>query len=272
METNFAAHCFAVLGNPGRLDVFRLLMRFAPRSVRPTEIAQALNLKPNTLSHYLNEMLTAGLIVVTRRGRSLYYAPNMARLNDLIDFVAHDLARGRSDLLPSAPPPHVAGRPAVLFLCTGNSARSLMAESLLRSLGGDRFAVFSAGTHPQKAPNPLALEVLRRNGHDITPLWSKSVAEYQSPDAPRFDFVFSLCDAAVIEDCGAFPESPITAHWGIDDPAAVTGTEAERMLAFSRAYSQLRRRIEAFLALPLQTLGRPALQREMDAVYIQPFI
>ena len=270
METSDAALAFSTLGHPGRLSVFRLLMRFAPRGVRPTEIAAALDLKANTLSHHLADLSAAGLVRAERQGRNLFYAVEMDRAEALVGYLVLDLGRGRPQLAaplqaPETPPDRVFN---VLFLCTGNSARSLLAEALLRDLGQGRFRAFSAGTHPRAQPHPLTLDLLKRNDHDITGLHAKSVAEFRQPDAPALDFVFTVCDSAAAEDCPPWPGQPISAHWGLPDPARAGGSEAERALAFARTYAALHRRITAFVALPLATLDRMALQDGVDDLSI----
>ena len=153
-----------------------------------------------------------------------------------------------------------------LFICTGNSARSIFAEAILRKEAGDRFNVYSAGTRPQSSLNPFALDVLRQNGHDISPLRSKTVAEFQGPDAPNFDFVFTVCNQAANEDCPAWTGQPVSAHWGMPDPVKAVGTEAERNLAFHQAYGALQNRIRAFAALPIASLDRISLQKAVDAI------
>ena len=202
-----AALAFACLGHPGRLAVFRLLMRFAPQGVRPTEMAEALGFKPNTLSHHLNDLANAGLIGVERRSRSLLYSVDLGAAEDLIAYLALDVGRARPDLLAPfllASKDRSAMRDTefdVLFICSGNSARSIFAEALLRDLGGGRFRAFSAGTRPSEQINPLALEVLRGNGHDVEDLRSKHLSEFQQPGAPVMDFVFTVCDTAAAEEC-----------------------------------------------------------------------
>lgn len=154
----------------------------------------------------------------------------------------------------------------VLFICTGNSARSVFAESILRTEGSDRFEAFSAGTRPTSELNPYALEVLKQNGHDTSVLRAKSVAEFQKPDAPAFDFVFTVCDRAANEECPPWDGQPVSAHWGMPDPVKVEGTEAERSLAFQQAYGALRNRIVAFTALPFTSLDHISLQRAVDDI------
>ncbi|MEN3161299.1 arsenate reductase ArsC [Tistrella mobilis] len=154
----------------------------------------------------------------------------------------------------------------VLFICSANSARSIMAEVLLRDLGGGRFTAFSAGTGGDGRLNPAALEVLARNGHDISGLRSKPVADFQAAGAPVMDFVFTVCDTAAAEDCPSWPGRPITGHWGLPDPAKAQGTESEKALAFARTYGALRRRIAIFTALPFAALDRLALQGRVDRI------
>lgn len=154
----------------------------------------------------------------------------------------------------------------VLFLCTGNSSRSIMAEAILNSEGGGRFRAFSAGSRPTGAVNPHARDLLVRMGHDVTGLRSKSWDEFAGPGAPEFDFVFTVCDNAAGEACPVWTGSPVTAHWGIPDPAAATGSPAEIALAFDDAYRMLAKRIGLFVALPLESLDKVALRHHLHAI------
>ncbi len=138
----------------------------------------------------------------------------------------------------------------VLFLCTGNSARSILAEALLNVLGGGRFRAYSAGSHPAGRVQPLAIELARELGYDVAQLRSKSWDEFAAPDAPRMDFLLTVCDSAAGEACPLWPGHPATAHWGVPDPAAVRGDEAMRRIAFRQTLLALRRRIELLIALP----------------------
>lgn len=272
MEPIFAAEAFAALGHCGRLAVFRLLMRFAPGGVRPTEIAAALGLKQNTLSHHLAALTSSGLVQVDRRGRSLFYSVDLGTTEALIGYLAVTVGRARPDLLTTflaaTKEMPVMGDTVcnVLFICSGNSARSIFAEALLRDLGGGKFNAFSAGVRPGGALDPFALEVLGRNGHDTSALRSKPLSEFQHADAPVMDFVFTVCDTAAAEECPPWPGQPITGHWGLPDPVKATGTQAERALAFARTYGALRRRIAAFAALPFDSLSRLSLQSRIDAI------
>lgn len=154
----------------------------------------------------------------------------------------------------------------VLFLCTGNSARSIMAEVLLDAMGQGRFSAFSAGSHPKGEVHPLALNLIEKNCLPTEGLRSKDWAEFSMPGAPRMDFVFTVCDHAAAEVCPVWPGQPMTAHWGIPDPAAESGDDDARRRAFFTAYSQLAQRISIFLSLPLTRLDRLALQTKLDEI------
>lgn len=151
----------------------------------------------------------------------------------------------------------------VLFLCTGNSARSIIAEAILTREGRGQFRAFSAGSHPKGAVNPYTIRLLQRLNHDTSILRSKSWEEFAQPGAPALDFVFTVCDDAAGESCPVWPGQPMTAHWGIPDPAAAQGTDAEIAVAFSDAYRMLNQRIGIFVALPLRALDTLTLQSRL---------
>lgn len=154
----------------------------------------------------------------------------------------------------------------VLFLCTGNSARSIMAEAILNFKGRPTFRAYSAGSHPAGAVRPEALREIERAHLFASGLHSKSWDEFAQPDAPQMDFVFTVCDNAAKEVCPLWPGQPMTAHWGIPDPAGVTGPPEEIERAFREAFMMLDRRISLFLALPLSSLGNLAIQKEIDRI------
>ena len=154
----------------------------------------------------------------------------------------------------------------VLFLCTGNSARSILAEGLLNSVGRGRFRAFSAGSHPTGKVNPFAIEVLEGQRLPISDLRSKSWDEFAEPGAPQMDFVFTVCDNAAGEVCPVWPGQPISAHWGIEDPAAVAGSAEDKRKAFAGALKLLHRRISLFTSLPLANLDRLALKHELHEI------
>ncbi|WP_375688598.1 helix-turn-helix domain-containing protein [Pseudooceanicola sp. LIPI14-2-Ac024] len=261
----------AALAHPQRLALFRLLVRRFPDAVPAGELAGAIDVRQNTLSSYLSSLRHAGLITQDREGRSLLYRVDMDEAGGLMSYLVDDCCRGRPDLCSPLPAQARKGDTAMsdrkynaLFICTGNSARSIFGETLLRDVAGDRFTAYSAGTRPQSELNPFAVEMLRSKGHDIAPLRSKNVSEFQGPDAPVMDFVFTVCDRAANEDCPAWPGQPISAHWGLPDPVKAEGTEAEKRLAFQQAYAALKNRIAAFTALPIETLDRTSLQARLD--------
>lgn len=154
----------------------------------------------------------------------------------------------------------------VLFLCTGNSARSILAERIIERWGSGRFRGFSAGSYPKGEVHPLALDLLRRNNYVTDGLRSKDWAEFAQPDAPVMDFVFTVCDKAKGEVCPIWPGQPMTAHWGTEDPAAVEGDELTRLTAFRAAFREIENRIKIFVALPFASLDRLKLQRELDRI------
>ena len=154
----------------------------------------------------------------------------------------------------------------VLFLCTGNSARSIMAEAILGREGRGKFRAFSAGSHPKGSVHPYALDLLRKLSFDVSGFRSKSWSEFARPEAPNLDFVFTVCDDAAKEVCPVWPGQPMSAHWGVPDPAKATGNEAERRLAFADAYRMMNNRIGIFTSLPIASLDRPSLQRKLTDI------
>jgi arsenate reductase (thioredoxin) len=154
----------------------------------------------------------------------------------------------------------------VLFLCTGNSARSIIAECLINRLGAGHFHGFSAGSQPQGTVHPLAIEILKRNNYLVDGLRSKNWAELSTSTAPKMDFVFTVCDRAAAETCPIWPGQPMTAHWGIEDPAAVRGSEVEQMMAFRQTFRALENRIALFVSLPLHSLDRLKLQQHLNDI------
>jgi arsenate reductase len=154
----------------------------------------------------------------------------------------------------------------VLFLCTGNSARSIMAEGILRNDGAGRFNSFSAGSQPKGTVNPYALTTLAAYGYPADDFWSKGWDEYALPDAPQMDFVFTVCDDAAGEVCPIWPGQPMTAHWGIEDPAATLGSDIEKQRAFNEAFRYLRNRISAFTSLPIQSIDKLILSTRLREI------
>jgi len=154
----------------------------------------------------------------------------------------------------------------VLFLCTGNSARSVMGEALLNRFGSGHFRAYSAGSHPKGTVHPLTLKVLAAEGLPVDNIRSKSWDEFSGPDAPKMDFVFTVCDDAAKETCPIWPGHPMTAHWGIEDPAALAGTPVSQEAAFIQAFKYMRARVQAFTALPLKSIDRMALNSKLREI------
>ena len=154
----------------------------------------------------------------------------------------------------------------VLFLCTGNSARSILAEAILNRLGAGKFRGYSAGSHPAGEVNPLALHLLRKASYEVSKLRSKSWDEFAAPGAPKLDFVFTVCDDAANEICPIWPGQPMSAHWGLPDPVNAQGTEAERNLAFADTMRMLTQRIDIFVNLPFDRLSKLSLQEQLDEI------
>lgn len=263
----------SALAHPQRLAIFRLLMRRYPDRVPAGELAETLELKASTLSTYLSALMRAGLVAQNRVGTSLRYSIDMEVVQQSFGYLLLDCCRGRPDLCPPLPGSLQTGVPTmsdrkykVLFICTGNSARSIFAESILRKEAGDKFEAYSAGTKPQSELNPFALRVLEDKGHDISVLRSKNVTDYQGDYIPHFDFVFTVCDQAANEECPAWQGQPVSAHWGMPDPVKAEGSDAQKSLAFQQAYGALRNRILAFTALPIESLDRISLQKAVDEI------
>jgi protein-tyrosine-phosphatase/DNA-binding transcriptional ArsR family regulator len=263
-----ALSAFAALSQETRLRVLRLLVRAGEAGMAAGAIGEAVGASSSGLSFHLSHLERAGLIEGRRESRSIVYRVRVEALSDLVRFLLEECCEGRPEIcapvLRSLPMPNRVYN--VLFLCSGNSARSIMAESLLRKEGGGRFRAFSAGSRPKGAVDPLALKVLDAFDMPTDGLRSKSWAEFAEPGAPELDFVFTVCDAAAGEPCPVWPGQPMTAHWGIEDPAAVEGALFERERAFGQAFRYLKNRISAFISLPLASLDRLALSKKLDEI------
>ncbi len=268
MEIEIASR-LALLGHPHRLALLRLLVRRYPDRVPAGELAKALDLPNSTLSSHIASLSGAGLIDQARRGTSLQYSARIDSLREIVDFLWLDCCRGRTDLCD----PVVTQtdwptdrRLRVLFVCTGNSARSVLAEALLRDLAGDRFEVVSGGTAPKPAANPLALSTLARHGHSASGAPPKDLSAFRSPDAAPIDIVITVCDRAANEDCPAWQGAPVTGHWGLADPAAVTGSDAEKAAAFDASYAVLLRCLVDFLDRTRGATDKQTFQQAIDDV------
>lgn len=296
-----AVRALAALAHDARLAVFKLLVQAGPAGLAAGVLAEQLAIAPSALSFHLKELTHAGLLVQCPEGRKIIYQAHFAAMDQLIAHLtdnccqgapcavsasAHGCGTGTAPSLSASVPPPLPPplrqptlQPAepggamatrkiynVLFLCTGNSARSVLAESLLNALGNGRFKAFSAGSHPAGAVNPLALDFLQTNSLPAEGLRSKSWDEFAAPGAPEMDFVITVCDQAAGEVCPFWPGQPMSAHWGVADPAAVAGSEATRRVAIKDAASVTRRRVELLLSLPLASLDKMALKSRLAAI------
>jgi len=269
------------LAHPTRLAAFRQLVRVGPSGLAAGEAARLLNVPHNTLSGHLAELAQAGLVESRRDGRSVVYSADLDGLARLVSFLVEDCCGGRPEACGKSHPllariGELARRERnstelnriynVLVLCTGNSARSIMAEAILNKLGQGRFRAFSAGSQPKGEIHPQARALLSQLGCDVSWLRSKSWDEFAKPGSPSMDFVFTVCDDAAGEACPIWPGAPMTAHWGIPDPAAVKGTPAEIRAAFAEAYRLLHSRISLFVALPFEALDEVALRGKLKEI------
>jgi protein-tyrosine-phosphatase/DNA-binding transcriptional ArsR family regulator len=253
----------AALAQETRLDIFRLLVERGPQGMPAGEIGDRLRLPSPTLSFHLNQLRHAGLIVSRRQSRLIIYGAKFRTMNSLIEYLTEHCCAARTDAAAhDALKSTTTGRQFnVLFLCTNNSARSIMAECATNRWGNGRFHAFSAGSRPRGTVHPITLQVLNELKYETGELRSKDWNEFAQPGSPPLDFVFTLCDRAAAEVCPTWPGQPIKAHWGVQDPLAAVGTSAAARKAFVNVYTELERRIRIFTALPIETLERFALER-----------
>jgi arsenate reductase len=257
------ASVYAALAQETRLEAYRLLLRYQPFGLTAGDIARLLAVPHNTLSGHLAILQEAELVRSRREGRTIIFAAERMRLAAADAF----MTQGRSAkggvqpiIRPSAYPirrPELVGSDTpynVLVLCTANSARSILAEAIINREGAGRFLAYSAGSQPSGVPNPYALDLLSSLGYDTAGLRSKSWTEFAEAGTPTMDFIITVCDSAAGEACPLWPGHPLTAHWGIPDPAAAGGTTAQIRAAVQDAYRQLMNRATAFVNLPIAEL------------------
>lgn len=275
MEFSDAAQIFSALGQASRLEVLRLLISCGPNGLPAREISGRLAIPASTTSFHLSALERAGLIRATRQGRQIIYALRVVALRELLAFLTEACCGGRpelcGDLTALLPPVSDESEPMtpvfnVLFLCTHNSARSIMAEAILNRFAGAKFRAYSAGSHPAKTPMPEVLEKLRALGHDTSGLHSKSWRLFTEPDAPQLDFVIGLCDIMDRRTCPDFGDKAVTASWSMPDPAKYTGEGAEREAVLNELYAGLYRRIMIFSNLPFARLDRMAVRKRLDEI------
>jgi len=277
MDSTKAEAVFAALAQPTRLKAFRMLIAAHPDGLPAGEISSTCEVPHNTMSTHLSALHRSGLVTVERDGRVMNYRADLRTFRELIRFLANDCCNGRPEIcgdLARFLPGEVDDMeqniqsPAfnVLFLCTQNSARSIMAEALLQKIGKGRFNAYSAGSHPAAHPMPDVIERLKAFGHDTSNLRSKSWNEFTGPDAPRMDFVIALCDTLQGQVCPDFGNKAMTAAWPLPDPAKFTGTATERTTLLNELYAMIRRRLEAFTSLPFASLDKIALGLRLDEI------
>ncbi len=276
MDQSTAIVVLGALAQASRLAIFRHLAQTGPQPAG--QIGERFGLPLATLSFHLKTLQQAGLLDCRREGRQLIYQARCDVVTDLMTYLMEHCCtlplfpvnpatviplatlKGESAAMPQDKVYHV------LFLCTGNSARSILAEAVMNRLGDDRFHAFSAGSFPAGQVHPLTLKLLALQDIPTEGLRSKSWNEFATPDAPPLDFVFTVCDKAAHEVCPVWPGQPMSAHWGVEDPAAAEGDEAQKMLAFRKALRELENRIKIFMNLPIQSLDKIKLQSRLDEI------
>ena len=273
MELTDATRGFAALAQETRLNLMRTLAVAGPSGLAAGDLAAKLDQPHSTLSFHLSALEEAGLVQSTRQGRHVIYAVRFAGLRALFTYLTETCCGGRPDLcgdlarlLPDPEPPaeKMTASFNVLFLCTHNSARSLMAEAILTQVGKGRFNAYSAGSDPAARPMRAVVERLAALGHDASKLRCKSWDEFTGPAAPRMDFVITLCDIPHGQVCPDFGDKPVTAAWPLPDPAKFDGSPAERATMINALYGMIRRRLEIFVNLPHASLDRMALKKRLD--------
>ncbi|MCW5737105.1 MAG: metalloregulator ArsR/SmtB family transcription factor [Enhydrobacter sp.] len=277
MDEASALGALASLAQPTRLATVRRLLAAFPGSLAAGELARACNAPHNTMSTHLGVLAQAGLVQAERSGRSVNYRADVEAFRALVLFLTGDCCGGRPELCgdiaelisksDKSPKENVMA-PAfnVLFLCTRNSARSLIAEAVLDRLGAGRFNAYSAGSEPAREPMPEVLDRLRQLGHDVSRLRCKSWDEFTGPNAPRMDFVIALCDTPQGQVCPDLGERVVSAAWPLPDPAEFGGSAVERTTLLNELYGMVRRRIEIFTSLPFASLDRMALKKRLDEI------
>jgi protein-tyrosine-phosphatase/DNA-binding transcriptional ArsR family regulator len=278
MESPDALALLAAIAHPWRLETFRLLVRYLPYGLAAGDIARLIALPHNTLSSHLAILEQAGLVRSRREGPSIIFVAVRERAQRLAAFLSEEccaatgmtclpFASADSDPFPAKREVTTSKKVYnVLILCTGNSARSILAEAILNREGHGRFRAFSASSHPKKRPNPHCLALLEDLGYDVQGFRSKSWKEFASRDAPTMDFILTVCDLAAGEACPHWPGHPIVAHWGIADPGAVVGTDAEKRAAFMEAYRRLAARISSLVNLDAEGFDLARLKRNVSTI------
>ncbi|MFA5952370.1 MAG: helix-turn-helix domain-containing protein [Hyphomicrobium sp.] len=271
-----AVAVFSALSQDTRIEAFRLLLRYQPFGLAAGDIARLMAVPHNTLSTHLAILQKSGLVRSRREGRSIIFAAVPSRFASAQEFLTQGVAApaktkpkvAPNTIIPAKRPSKPLHQKAynVLVLCTGNSARSILAEAILNREGGDRFRAFSAGSRPKGQPSPIGLELLSQLGYDTTDLRSKSWTEFAEPGAPQMDFIITVCDVAAEEACPYWPGHPLVAHWGIADPSDVNGTREQKHAAFNETYRRLMSRITALVNLRIEQMGLTELKAQLSEI------
>jgi len=278
MESIAVVKALAALAQASRLEVFRSLVVAGEPGLTPGALSESLGVAANTLSFHLKELLHAELITQERVGRNLIYRAQFERMNAVLAYLTQNCCQGQTCMSEQSAPcspssftstslsPYPMSNETkpinVLFLCTHNSARSILAEALLNSMGQGRFKAFSAGSSPRdkQQPNPLGLQVLQKVGISTDGLHSKSWDVFADSDAPQMNLIITVCDNAAGEVCPVWPGHPATAHWSYPDPSEGEGSDAEKLEAFRKTLLAIKRRLELFCSLPDAKLEQALLQ------------
>lgn len=278
MEEINVIRSLSALAHEARLRVFRALVVAGHHGLTPSDLVDKLSIAPNTLSFHLKELSNAELVSQERQGRSVLYRAAIPTMNNLLAYLTENCCEGVACMPMQALTPNPLTTVSVntmtemtkplnvLFLCTHNSARSILAEALLNDMSPLRFKAYSAGSSPRdnQQPNPLGLHVLQNAGVSTEGLRSKSWDEFATPDAPQMDLIITVCDNAAGEVCPIWPGHPATAHWGYPDPSEGEGTDEEKLEAFKQTMFMIRRRLEILTNLPHEKLQMSALQSTAD--------
>lgn len=251
------------LAQETRLDILRMLVQRSPEGMPAGAIGERLKLPSPTLAFHLNHLKHSGLVVSRRQSRTVFYDARVRTIHNVVEYLAENFrSRVKPEMRDLRTNAKSSGRPMkILFLCTRNSARSIMAECAMKRWGDGRFQASSAGSDPAENVHPATLRLLNELKYETRGLRSKSWDEFSEPDGEALDFVYTLCDRAAAEVCPAWPGQPLVAHWGVKDPLAFKGSAAATRKVFLETYGALEQRIRIFTSLPVETLERFALER-----------
>jgi len=274
MDKSTAIAVLGALAQDTRIEIFRHLAQTGPQPAG--QVGERFGLPLAKLSFPLTTLQQAGLLDCRREGRQLIYQARCDAIMNLMGYLTEHCCNLPAMNPPTCHPLETLTQESatmnqekvynVLFLCTGNSARSILAEATMNHLGKGRFRAFSAGSFPAGQVNPFSLKLLELQGLPTHGLRSKSWNEFSTPDSPLLDFVFTVCDNAAGEVCPLWPGQPMTAHWGVADPAAAEGDDVQKMLAFRTALRELENRIKIFINLPIRSLDKIRLQGKLDEI------